>query len=473
MTLSVVAVIVLLVGLTVSRVHAIYWQISWCLLGTTAAIILPGGATILPAVLFMPFLAIRAWPERYGPPYSQQIPRAGIWLALLVIWGVAGAIFLPRFFAGQTEIVGIDRSSSTGLVIGPLGPVSGNLTQGGYAVGGLIAFLSFHKLLRVPGRMVHFRDAVLLLTALDCAAAVLNIAEFRLHLPSMLDYVRTAYSQFGDYEIEGTGMMRIHGTFSETAGFSGFSLPLFAYSFSLWLHKVRPWYTGLLSAMLIVFLLISTSTTAYVGLAMYGLMLGFVLTYRGYVRGVVPRISVLVAGGLLAIVVVGSTFVLETDIARGLQGYFDRTVFNKMDSASGIERGYWNRQAWTNFLDSYGIGVGVGSVRCSSYAMVLLSNVGVVGTTLFLIFLRRILSMGRRRSMAIEPISEASRQAILASLAAALPSATVFDLGIIFYAHAAAACTVAPEFVRRAWSAPQGGDAERTHRHHADAASYL
>ena len=75
----------------------------------------------------------------------------------------------------------------------------------------------------------------------------------------------------------------------ELPAFSSFSIPLLAFAFSLWMNKVRPLYTGTLAFTLFVLLMISTSSTAYVGLLLYGLMLTFVLTYRGYVRGVVPR----------------------------------------------------------------------------------------------------------------------------------------------------------------------------------------
>ena len=442
-----------MLGLLSSGAGVIYCQLVLCLFGAAAAVNLPalGGAVITPSVMFLPFLVARAWSEQHGHKYSRRLPQAGLWLALVVIWGLVSAYFMPRIFAGDIDIVGVDRGGGTkGPTLGPLRPVSGNLTQGGYALGGFMAFLSMHALLEKPGRLQHFRDGVLLLAALDVFAAGYNLCEYHLGFPKILDYVRTAYTLFDAYEIAGTGLMRIHGTFTETAGFSGFSLPVFAFCFSLWLHKVRPLYTGALSLALIVLLAISTSTTAYVGLALYGVMLAFVLTYRGYLRGIVPRIGLLVAGGLLLFVVVGSTFVFETQFSRQLEGYVELTVFNKMASASGIERSFWNRQAWSNFVDTYGLGVGLGSVRASSLALVLLSNLGVIGTVFFLAFLRRVLT-GTRQAVELEPVPEAARQAVLASLAASLPSGTVFDLGILFYSYAAAACAIPVREVGRVY----------------------
>jgi len=441
MTPTFFALVVCLAGLLSSRKAAIYWQIVFCLFGAAAAITLPavGGAVITPAVLFLPFLVLRAWMESQGTGYSHRFPKAGGWLALAVLYGVLGAFFLPRVFAGAVDIVAVDRTAGVqGIVVSPLRPVSGNITQSGYAIGALLTFLAMRALLEKPGRLAHFRDAVLLLAALNCLGATLNLAEYYLGFPAVLDHVRTAYALFESYEVQSAGLMRIHGTFSEAAAFSGFTLPLFAFTFSLWMNGVRTLYSGVLWVLLLGFLILSTSTTAYVGLAIYAVILGFVLARRGYVWGKVPRLEWLVAGGLLAIVLLGSTFVLETSFARWLGAYFQVAVVEKMDSASGIERGSWNRQAWSNFLDTFGLGVGLGSVRASSLPLVLLSNLGLIGSVCYAAFLKRVLISGNRASP-LAPIPEAARQAALATLSAALVSLTVFDLGVVFYSLAAAA----------------------------------
>jgi hypothetical protein len=357
---------------------------------------------------------------------------------LAVLCGVVGAIFLPRVFAGEINILTVDRNSAEqGAALYALHPVSGNLTQSGYALGAVLAFASMRVLLEKPGRLVHFRDAVLLLGSLDCVAALLNLGEFHLGFPPILKTVRTAYSLFDAYEGAG-GLMRIHGTFPEASGFSGFTLPLFAFAFSLWLHSVRPLYSGTIAALTLTFLLISTSTTAYVGLALYITALLFVLTYRGYVRGTVPKVGMLVAGALLATVMIGSIFVFETAVAQRLEDYLAITVFDKLDSQSGIERSSWNRQAWSNFVDTWGLGVGLGSARASSLPLVLVSNLGLLGSLFYAAFLKRVVGDAGIPG-SIEPISEASRQAVLGALAAAFVSCAVFDLGIAFYAFAAGA----------------------------------
>jgi hypothetical protein len=145
---------------------------------------------------------------------------------------------------------------------------------------------------------------------------------------------------------------------------------------------------------------------------------------------------------------------LRPEFADRLAEFFGVTVARKLDSLSGLERGSWNQQAWINFLDSRGLGVGLGSARASSYVLVLLSNVGLFGATLFLLFLGCVLwSPGPTDALTVadahaRAVQRAARHAVLAAVIAATVSAVVFDLGLSFYAFAAAAAT--PALARRA-----------------------
>jgi hypothetical protein len=95
-----------------------------------------------------------------------------------------------------------------------------------------------------------------------------------------------------------------------------------------------------------------------------------------------------------------------------------------------------NNQAWSNFIDTYGLGVGLGTTKASSFAIVLVSNLGVIGAGLFLAFLGNVLRAPGAESSAVV---RAARAAVLAALIAACTSGTVFDLGVAFFAFAAAA----------------------------------
>jgi len=440
-------------GLFASRSGSLTLQLLWCLFGAAAAIALPalGGATITPAILFLPFLLVRAIGERGVNGCLGQVayPAPGFWLALLVVWGVLSAYFLPQLFADEVMILANDRSAiDLGIALVPLHPVSTNLTQSGYALGGVCAFVAVRALIERRGMLDRFRNAVLLLAGLNCLAGVINLAEFYLGLPGVLEYVRTAgYVMFDSYEE--AGLMRIQGTFAETSAFSAFTLPLFAFTSSLWLYKVRAAYSGVLALTSLVLLLISTSGTAYMGLGIYLSCLGLGLAWRGLAFGRVPRLGALLLMGMLAPLIACSVFVFEPGVAERVADIFEVMVLNKMQSSSGIERSSWNQQAWSNFLDTYGVGVGLGSARASSYPLVLLSNVGVIGTLLFIIFLIQVFrSDSLHHASSDRAVVRASKQAILAALICASVSGTVFDLSILFYAFAAVA--VAPPVSRPA-----------------------
>ncbi len=450
MTPTLFALFVCAGGLFASGSRALYLQMVFCLFGAAAAIALPalGGATITPAVLFLPFLLARALGERGLGGCLRQVsfPDAGFWLLLLAVWGAISAYFLPRIFAGQVQVLVIDRDAMhPGVFLRPLYPVSGNLTQSGYALGALCAFVGTRALLLRKGRLDHFRDAVLLLAGLNCLAGVVNLAEFYLGLPSVLAYVRTGgYAIFENYEL--AGLMRVSGTFPEASGFSGFTLPLLAFSATLWLNKVRAGYSGTLALILLFLLLLSTSSTAYVGLTTYLFYLIVVLVWRGLVHGKIPRMGPLIYGSTLGLMAISSVILYDPGVVTRVAEFFEVTVVNKLQSSSGIERSFWNEQAWSNFLDTYGAGVGLGSARASSFPLVLLSNVGILGMLLFIVFFSKVFfGTPPNGALPTAAVPRAARQAVLAALISASVSTAVFDLGVAFYAFAAAATVTPPK----------------------------
>ena len=430
------ALIVLLVGAFVRAENMLAALLLCCLFGATATVALPGGAPITPAVLLLPFVVQRALAERgLNASLRPLAGSAGFWLGLLVLWGVMSALFLPRVFADATLVRGTDRALMSGVQLLPLRPLSTNLTQTAYALGGLAAFVAVRALLAAPGRLAKFADAVLLLAAANVGAAAINLAELYLGVPSVLQYVRNAgYAILVGGEIG--GLLRISGTFAETSAFSAFSLPLFAFCASLWAAGYRTRRSGVLAALTLLLLLGSTSSTAYAGLGAYAAALGAAAALRALWN--TPRfgaVALLLWGAAVAVCLV---LLLRPEIGQRVLDYLQLTLVRKMDSSSALERGSWNAQAWQNFLDTWGVGTGLGSARASSYPLVLASNLGVLGLLLYAAFLAHVF-FGAAHGAEVDPIVIAARRAVLAALIAACISAVVFDLGLAFYAYAAAA----------------------------------
>ena len=67
---------------------------------------------------------------------------------------------------------------------------------------------------------------------------------------------------------------------------------------------------------------------------------------------------------------------LNDNASAYAQNLIDTMVLNKLSTASGIERSAWNEQALQNFFDTFGFGVGNGSVRASSFPIGVLASLG-------------------------------------------------------------------------------------------------
>lgn len=441
------AVVFGVASLLVSMDKLIHLLMISCLFGAGAAISLPalGGTAIVPSVFCMGFVVLRVIGERGVGQFLSPLacPKAGFWLLLAVTWGIMSAVLLPQLFAGEVMIRTIDRGAkSLATVLTELRPVSGNLTQSVYALGNLATFAAVTAWMASQARLERFADAVLTLGALNCLAAAMHLGELYLGLPSPLHLLRNgSYALFTGGNLG--GLQRLSGTFSEPAAFSAFTLPVFAFAFQLWLHNRRAALAGFVALGSLLLLLLSTSATAYVGLAAYLAMVAAGLGWTWLSRGRIPKAMSLTLGASVALLLCLSLATLKPALVGRVVHFFDVTLFNKLQSGSGVERGNWNRQAWSNFIDTFGIGVGLGTARASSFLLVLVSNIGAAGTLLYALFLSKAWRRAPRETHGAEPaalIRRAASQATVAGFAAACVSNASFDMGVAFYAFAATAC---------------------------------
>jgi hypothetical protein len=439
MSVNVFTFLVLSAGLFASETSCITFFVLFTLFGATAAIGLPalGGAAITPALLFLPFLMLHALSARLRAREPFTLSRPGTLLAIVVIWGLISAVIMPRLFQGATQVIVLDRLSAKSPRLYPLRPLPTNITQTVYALGHLACFLSLRTLLRSAGRSLVFRNAVLLVAALDVAAGLINFAESVLHIPPLLDYVRNAEGYALAIEYSLGGLPRIHGTFPEASLYAYYSLPLFAFTLSLWTSRAETRYSPFLCCALLSMLLLSTSATAYLGLFCYGACYAVVELPR---RRVPQLLAVIAASGMLLIL---GMYALELDVTRHIDHFVRATLIDKADSGSGQERAAWNTQALRNFADTHGLGAGLGSCRASSFPVVLLSNLGVFGATMFGLFALNVTRAPYVERACSEPedfaVRKAASDAAIAGLLGSLVAVGMFDLGVSFYMFAAAA----------------------------------
>ncbi|WP_322030661.1 hypothetical protein [Paraburkholderia sp. J76] len=453
MELTIFGVFVFVTGLAAlyaSHRGVIYAMAAFSLFGCTLALNL-AGIGILPAQLFLAFFALRAFNLSGGKGLAEALTqeKPGFWLLCTCLWAVAGAILLPRLLGGATLVFPVDRSSQY-IFLQPLRPVSGNLSQTIYCISDVVVYCSMFVFLKYRGVYRTLANAIFLLAALDVLAGVIDIVSHAAGI-DMLSVVKTA--QFADLTGEEMGgLVRISGTFSETSGFSAFTLPLFVFCLNLWLVGLRPKIAGSLAIATAILLLLSTSGTAYVGLGVYQLVL---LVSR---PGVISRSAIVrkqrmwVISSCVGLLGVLYVIVFLPGVVNVLSDFVDAAVLSKAGSDSGVERMGWNAQGITNFFDTYGIGVGLGSIRASSFLVVLVGSLGVVGVVCYGMFLGKslLLPVPAHYSFTERAVCYAARHAMISTLIVASASLSVFELGTCFYIFAAAAGALSSRVPRRA-----------------------
>lgn len=439
---SIFGILILLLALFVSTNGMVYLAIIATLFGATAAAYATalGGANITPAVMVQLFAAWRVLRKEGITGFLEPMSflKPGFWLLLLTIWAAISALVMPRFFQGQFMVNSLDRDSAEwGLMV--IAPVSMNITQAMYAVLGLFAFVTMRVTLQRPGAYPVVAKAMLWVAALNILAAVLDLAQYHLGAPPILMFIKNAsYKMMGG---EVAGLMRISGTFAETSAFSQFTLTVLAFTHTLWINKVYTKWSAPLSLANLGLLLISTSGTAYVGLSIcFAMAFTYSVVYFMQ-HGDIGKYRLYIWMAVLGVIGAVAVMLFVPAVLDAVTDYFGVVVGKKVTSDSASVRFAMNARAYDNFFDSFGLGTGLGSNRASSFALVLLSNLGWIGVLFFGLFLWSVL-MGRGRAQM--PALDAAvvlgaRHAVLASLVAACVSAVVYDLGVVFYILAAAA----------------------------------
>jgi hypothetical protein len=432
------------------------------LLGASAALTLPafGNANIQPAHLLLAFLvatfAIRRtlFRRMLG---GIRFPRPGFWLAMTVLFAIVSAYYFPRVFAGVTEVFGLHTDNGGHVVLTPLAPTSGNVTQSVYLIGDLICFITMYAYARGANGKRIITQAILICAVANLAFAAVDLATSATGTSEWLAFIRNAtYRQLGD--VDALGMKRIVGSFSEASAFGFATLGFFAFSMQLWLEGAYRRTALGIALLSLIALIFSTSTTAYVGMSMFlVLALTRCLTRMTAARAT-PQIVAFMLVLPLIIVGLAAVILLNDHLSAYAQATMQTALFDKLSSTSGIERSAWNAQALINFADTYGFGVGVGSLRASSLPIAVLGSMGVVGAMLYCIFLGSLFwrTDGAARSPLSAAVQRAARSACLALLIAAAFTSSLVDLGLPFFVLAALASAEAdPDRQRSVFMEPQ------------------
>ena len=223
---------------------------------------------------------------------------------------------------------------------------------------------------------------------------------FRNNTPNAYGYVKTA---------------RFAAQFSEPSHLAAFALTsAVLLSAVVVVLRPRPAIRIFLLAMVaadIVIIVDTGSATALVGAGIFAVVATSWVFYRVAVRG--ARVSVGVA--LTVLVLMGTALVIGPQVVA----YARDVIDYKVNTGTSLRsRTAADLNSWRIFLDSGTLGVGLGSNRSSSLLALLLSTIGLVGTTLFLLIMGKAIRDGLR---------ERTRRAWAAGLAVLL-AASFFSL---------------------------------------------
>ncbi|MBW9118006.1 hypothetical protein JNB88_30790 [Rhizobium cauense] len=406
------------------------------LLGAAAAFAL-GSSSVQPAHLFLLFVALSTFRGRRqtAPLFeSLHFGRPGFWLACLVLYGGLSAYFLPRLFADATTIIplGIAAQPLTSGVV-PLGPVSSNLTQTVYLAADLVCFMLVTAIGSTPQGFRAIVVGLIAYAALNVIFALLDVVTGAIGAQDLLQFMRNAQYTFHDND-KVNGMKRIVGSWPEASAFAGTTLGAFGFTATLWLCQRHSRWTGPLGVISLALIILSTSSAGLLAAPVCLVILYITAVLRsGVGPGTGSSTAVTIFAPLLT-VLVALIVLLQQDIFNTIHNYVDVLILSKSTSSSAVARGSWNTYGLQNFIDTYGLGVGLGTARTSSFPVAVLSNVGVPGALFFLLFMLTALGPGRAPARSfVADVQLAARNGCLCLLTGSLVVGPTVDLGLLFF----------------------------------------
>lgn len=394
-----------------------------------------GGASIQPSVFLLMFLLLRIArsPDLLSDKMEGALKACAIF-GVFVAYGLVSAYLYPRLFAYQIELPPTKILGSNPIFgVVPLAPSTQNITQSTYLVGSFLMMLATAFVARTERRSKLVAMTVIYLCWAHIVFGILDVVSSAAGL-TFLDLVRNANYSIVDQQIG--GFHRIQGTFSETSSYSAYGFVLLIFVTELWLRQIRQRLTGWTALALGLILFFTTSTSAYVGITVYSIVLAFRIVYFPSTRG--QRKAVVMIGlAMLAFAVVLLMLIALPQFVETFGGILEEMTTKKGRSESGIQRSFWVQKGWEAFIHTKGLGVGVGSFRSSSLLSAIAGSMGVVGMASFMLFIYRILpghrlTIYRLEGTNTEAVGSAAAWAAVVGLAPQVVSGASPDPGLLF-----------------------------------------
>jgi hypothetical protein len=393
-----------------------------------------GGVTILPqstfAALFIARIAFAgdiADLARISRLLSLR--RAGL-LILFLAAGLCVTTFAPSLLRDTIVIVPMRLTGV--LALDTLAPGQANFTQSMY-VALSVALVFSTALLTKRKHFIPFMLTALLVGG--SITIVTGLADFALATShsDVLDPFRTAsYALLTEAQVQGA--RRVVGLMPEASAFGALAVGFASALAFLW-----PFFDSTATRVLAVILglllvgaaLLSTSSTAYGGLAV------LVLCYlAGWLRRLVrghdierKALKIELVAASLASLFAFLLFAAKPGLLDPLSELADAMIFNKANTLSFYERSVWNTTSWNAFMESWGLGVGLGSTRTSNWFVSIISNTGTVGALFLGLFLFQTFMRRGNDDLSTSGLMSACKLALIPNFAMAAVAGTTPDFG--------------------------------------------
>jgi hypothetical protein len=425
------------------------------------ALLPPGmiGMSILPQSMFAVVLIFKVLAPHLMPLSPKLLTALQLrylgYLALFLMVGTVATVILPRLFMDQVIVVPMREEQATDF----LSPTVSNFTQFGYVTLSVATVFAVSLMADEPSFTKTLLKGTLIAGIICIVTGVIDLVARSTGMESLLDPFRNAgYAYLTMDEV--SGQQRVAGFTPEASAYG----PL-CVSFAALILLLRPLFAEgrqrklatMIGVCLVVFAELSTSSTAYGGLAVLGLVYLANWVRRAAFASPLGQRGLLSEFLLLLSAVPAVMFVLITraDVLDPLLDLIDTVLFSKTTSSSYVERSYLNTMAWQTVGPTWGLGVGFGSTRASNWVAAIVSSTGLIGAALMAIFLIQTFA---RRPWSPTPGSNELIVGLKLSLAPILVMAGVSlpgaDFGIATGVVFGAITGVAAFGTRRSWLVP-------------------
>lgn len=388
---------------------------------------LTGGTTFLPHTACSALLCLRSFIACRKPHLLidglLDYNKLGLLMAFIA-YGLIVTYTAPFLFQGA-PIMGLNNITRSQLGFG-----SGNITQPLYLLAAFAITISIYQLLLQTNtrRMVY--QAIFVGAAMAIAAGLIDMATAG---TGLLAPLRTATYVIMDSDDVG-GMRRVIGFNTEASAYGALVLSFGAMIYFMRLGEALGGvYAKIQTPMalaLIALTVLSTSSAAFLGLAVLGVIavVANVMALRHPADEKRALIQLLVIGA--GILLVAALVVATPSMFSGAVELVDSLIFKKTSSSSYSERSSWNIVSLEGLVATGGYGVGVGSTRASSWPVAVLSSTGVIGGLLMIMFFLRLATLSLRGANDdIRRVVTGARYSLAVCLVPGAVAGTLVDFG--------------------------------------------